>query len=342
MTITYASETFRKGRNTLMGMATLLILWFHSAILVNPDSLVGCMKSISDIGVDMFLFASGAGVYFALKKHGKFWPYLKSRLCRVLPAYLLVAIPWFAYQDIVLAGSRKLFLKDLTMLTFWLDGRMTFWYISAILLLYVMSPLYVTIWNRFRNFDKLSVFCAYTVTLLVLAGKLEFLDGPAMILIPRIPVYLFGLSFGKVMQSGNVFRVKTALLCPLMAACGVLLAAAMGWISWTLPSACKYIAFGPLAVMLSLVCTKIPENWFTGFWGQRSLEVYLLLEKVQVTLGNRREMEPLMGNSAIPFFILALGITLLLVEILRWLTTPFRGGFPGRARIANRELTKSK
>ena len=76
-----------------MGVATLLIIWFHSAILMEPDSFLGRIKSISDIGVDIFLFASGAGVYFALHKYDGFWPYMRSRLLRVLPAYLLVAVP---------------------------------------------------------------------------------------------------------------------------------------------------------------------------------------------------------------------------------------------------------
>ena len=340
MTITYEAAAFRKGRSTVMGVATLLVIWFHSAILVNPDSILGHIKAIGDIGVDMFLFASGVGVYFALKKHGRFWPYLQSRLYRILPAYLLVAIPWFAYQDIILGGSRRLFLKDITMLTFWLEGRMTFWYVSAILLLYILTPVYVKLWNRFAYADRFSVFFAYAVTLLVLAGKLDFLDGPAMILIPRIPVYLAGLCFGKAMHSGHVFRMKAVWVCLIMAVCGLLLAGSMGWIPWMLPVTFKYIAFGPLAVMLSLACTRIPENRFTGFWGQRSLETYLLLEKVQVTLGNRRDMEPLMENGAIPFFLLAFGITMVLVELLRWLTSPFRKGLGGRLRLDNSRLPK--
>lgn len=323
-----------------MGVATLLIIWFHSAILMEPDSFLGRIKSISDIGVDIFLFASGAGVYFALHKYDGFWPYMRSRLLRVLPAYLLVAVPWFAYQDIVLGGSRKLFLKDVTMLTFWLDGRMTFWYISAILLLYIMSPVYLKLWNRFRNLDKSMVVALYIITLLVFAGKLEFLDGPAMILIPRILVYIMGLSFGKAMQSGYVFRIKTIWVFLTVLVCGMLLAAAMGWLPWMLPGGMKYIAFGPLAIMLSLGCSKIPKNRFLDFWGQRSLEIYLLLEKVQVTLGDRRDMEPLMGHAAIPFFLLAFGITLLLVELLRWMTSPFRNDFYGNLLFDKWKLRK--
>lgn len=323
-----------------MGVATLLIIWFHSAILMEPDSILGRIKSISDIGVDIFLFASGVGVYFALHKYGRFWPYMRSRLFRVLPAYLLVAVPWFAYQDIVLGGSRKLFLKDVTMITFWLDGRMTFWYVSAILVLYIVSPVYLKLWNRFRNLDKFSVGALYIITLLVFTGKLEILDGPAMILIPRIPVYLMGLSFAKVMQSGYVFRIKTAWVFLTVSVCGMLLAAAMGWLPWMLPAGMKYIAFGPLAIVFSLGCSKIPKNRFTDFWGQRSLEIYLLLEKVQVTLGDRRDMEPLMGNAAIPFFLLAFGITLLLVELLRWMTSPFRKDLYGNLLFDKWKLQK--
>lgn len=314
-----------------MGIATLLIVWFHSALIVNPDSLLGFFKNISDIGVEMFLFSSGVGVFYALKKYGKFWPYLRSRLCRVLPAYLIVAIPWFAYHDIILGGSRRLFLKDITMLTFWLDGRLTFWYIAAILVLYVITPAYMKLWSRVRNLDKISILFVYVVTLLILSGRLTFLNGPAMIFIPRIPVYLAGLSFGKAMQDGRVFRLKAIWLVVTMALCSFLLAGAMGWLPWQFPSTFKYIAFGPFSVILSLACARIPDNRFTGYWGQRSLEIYLLLEKVQVTLGEQRELEFLVQyHAAIPFFVLALGITIVLVELLRCLTMPFRKGFPER------------
>jgi len=329
VTVIYASGTFRKGRTTVMGIATLLIIWFHSALLVNPDSFMGRFKHIGDIGVDMFLFASGAGVYFALKKHGRFWPYLRSRLFRVLPAYLMVAIPWFAYQDIMLGGSRKLFLKDITMISFWLDGRMTFWYISAILLLYIVTPAYMKLCRRFRNLDKISICVLYGIVLLVPEAFLNHLVGPAMIFLPRIPIYLAGLSFGKAMEQGRVFRLKAIWLFVIIASSSIPLAAAMGWLPWKLSYVVKYVAFGPLAVILSMACSKIPENRFTGYFGHRSLEIYLLLEKVQVTLGDHREMEPFMEHGAIPFFVLAFGITLVLTELLHVATGLFRKRFFG-------------
>lgn len=333
MVFTYEAASFRRGRTTVMGIATLLIVWFHSAILADSESFLGRLKFISDIGVDMFLFASGAGVYFAVKKHGSFWPYLQSRMSRVLLPYLIVAVPWFAYQDIILGGSRRLFVKDLTFLTFWQDGLMTFWYIAAILVFYIATPLYMKLWERFRNLDKVCLCTVYGVIFLIVVGNLYSMVGTAIILLQRLPVYLVGLSFGRAMQENRVFRIRAVWPVLTLAVCSFILAAAVGWLPWQLPFIFKSLAFGPTAVILSTACAKLPVNRFTEYFGQRSLEIYLLLEKIQVTLGNRREMEPFMNINGIPFFILAFAITLVLTECLRWMTLLLRRGFAAGWRI---------
>lgn len=328
MFVTCESKCYTKGRNTVMGIATLLIMWFHSCISTKEGSLLWLQKSLSDIGVDMFLFASGVGVYFALKKYKRVLSFYFGRMLRVLIPFSIVAIPWFGYHDIIIGHSRRLFLKDVTMLTFWTEGRMTFWYVSAILVLYALTPLYMRCNRIFRRksipFDVIMIVSIYAAMIIVPMDVLRSAVGPAMIFVPRIPVYLMGLWFGKAIEEERTFRVPVAVPVGFMAVSMVTAAAAMGFFHWRLPTEFKYIAYGPASVILSFLCTKIPANKFCNYFGKRSLEIYLLLEKVQVTLGENPELNPLMNFSGIPFFALSFAVTLVLVEVVRCLAFSLR------------------
>ena len=328
MIITYEAKHYSRGRATVMGIATLLIAWFHSCVTPTEGSLLWIQKQLSDIGVEMFLFASGVGVHFAWKKHQRYFPYIVSRLQRVLVPFFLVAIPWFGYHDIILGHSRRLFLKDVTMLTFWTEGRLTFWFVAAILVLYVLTPAYLGCEGMLRKRSiPLGILLSaviYGAMVLVPMGVLHGIVGPAMIFLPRIPIYLLGLWFGRAIEEERVFRIPLWMLMGVLALCCGIAAAAMGYLPWTVPLEFKYISHGPAAVILSCLCTGIPANKLCDYFGKRSLEVYLLLEKVQVTLGQHPELSPLMGFRGIPFFALSLAVTLLLVEILRLVARPFQ------------------
>jgi len=331
MIVTYEAKNYSKGRTTVMGIATLLIVWFHSCITPREGGLLWLHKQLSDIGVEMFLFASGVGVHFAWKKYKRFLPYLIGRLQRVLVPFLIVAIPWFWYHDVTIGHSRRLFLKDVTMLTFWTEGRLTFWFVAAILILYIAAPAYLYLDSRFRKktipLDILVTVLIYGAMFLIPTSVLYGLFGSVMIFVPRIPVFLIGLRFGRAIEEERVYRIPVWVLAGILAICAAIVAASMGYLPWELPSGFKYIAHGPTAVILSCICARIPANKVCGYFGKRSLEIYLLLEKVQVTLGEHPELSPLMRFGAIPFFSLSFAITLILVELVRCLSRPLQKPF---------------
>ena len=55
-------------RTALMGIATIMILVCHSAGPISMPSIIGYPISYLNIGVDIFLFLSGMGMYYSLKK----------------------------------------------------------------------------------------------------------------------------------------------------------------------------------------------------------------------------------------------------------------------------------
>lgn len=55
-----------KHRTALMGIAAIMILLCHSARRISMPSAIAYPLSFLNIGVDIFLFLSGMGIYYSL------------------------------------------------------------------------------------------------------------------------------------------------------------------------------------------------------------------------------------------------------------------------------------
>lgn len=55
-------------RTELMGLSALLILICHSTAYIDMPSIVVYALSVANIGVDLFLFLSGMGMWYSLQK----------------------------------------------------------------------------------------------------------------------------------------------------------------------------------------------------------------------------------------------------------------------------------
>lgn len=71
-------------RMELMGFAIILIMLFHLGVL-----------PFGECGVDIFLFLSGFSMYHSLSRNDNIVKFYRKRLLRILPAYLIIAIPFF-------------------------------------------------------------------------------------------------------------------------------------------------------------------------------------------------------------------------------------------------------
>lgn len=137
-------------RGELMGAAMLFIILFHVGLPRN-DLFFG-LRRMGNIGVDIFLFLSGIGLWFSwVKSHApkarqedalqpfsrRYQAFLKRRFLRIYPAWLFVAalyyIPRFRPTT---ALSWLDLVGDITInWDFWLHDELTFWYIPAIMML---------------------------------------------------------------------------------------------------------------------------------------------------------------------------------------------------------------
>ncbi|MBD5548902.1 MAG: acyltransferase [Lachnospiraceae bacterium] len=132
-----------KCRSELFGIAILAVLCVHgNEFYWSPDlSIVVKILSQGSIGVDIFLFLSGMGLYYSLKKDENIVEFYKRRILRILPVYLLIAGVGYAIV-IFLFGNGNVgeYLFKLSTLSFWVTGEGTVWYISFLLIMYMVYP----------------------------------------------------------------------------------------------------------------------------------------------------------------------------------------------------------
>lgn len=321
MTVSYEAKDYSRGRTTVMGVATALILWFHFDIPTQSDTIVGFLKSMGDIGVEMFLLASGVGIYFAVQKYDRYSAFLMSRLKRILPTFLCVAVPWYACQELAgETGSLVNWLKNVTAMGFWLDGDWSCWYVSAILLLYALTPAFLWAWKRWRWMSAAVIVGAWALALTIQHTALIVPLGSRLIFIFRIPSYILGLCLGKAIQEEKVFRIRIPILVGILAVCIFVLMSCFELTPVPIPWVYKYFAYVPVMLTISFLSAKLPENPVLTGLGMISLECYLLFEKIQIRLMSQNWMWALMVWSDWFRPLVALVLTLAAAAGLRWLT----------------------
>lgn len=320
MIVSYEAKAYSRGRSTVMGIATLMILWFHCTVSVPSESILGYIKMTGDLGVDLFFFASGVGIFFAVEKYKSYRTYLVSRMLRILPAFLLVTVLWSLYRKNYYweFDASGLWL-ELTTLNFWLKGDLSCWYVAGILVLYLLTPGYVRLWKKYRWCNLVGI--AVILGLGVLSQQIPALYPIQMklIFLLRIPVYLMGLQMGKWVREGKQLKLFWPGILAMVAVSVFWVASCYGYTGMAIPWVYKYVGYAPLAVTLSLLLAKLPETPFTGYFAVRSLEMYLVFEKALEAIDMRPETEILDGTTRIMKNLVALAVTLLLVEVLKWI-----------------------
>lgn len=184
-------------RGELMGFAMIVILLFHVGGQ-RHDTLAFCLSRCGNVGVDIFLFLSGIGMWFAWSKGPSLIEFYWRRYIRVYPAWFIIAclyfIPFFVSGRMPLWDTiaNILFYHD-----FWtVYNELHFWYIPAIMTLYTIAPAYMALVSRSRSWCWLPVFAMLFCVLMrydqTLYANLRHIE----IFISRIPIFLIGINVG--------------------------------------------------------------------------------------------------------------------------------------------------
>lgn len=270
---TFPLHTISEYRTELMGLSAIMILVCHAA--GNDLAMPYYLRLIiaqGGIGVDIFLLLSGVGMYYSLSKvvRGVNSWYLR-RYAKLLIPYLIITIPFSAYQCISAGKSFWYFLSTVSTFQYWLTHQAA-WFIALLIPLYALAPaLY-----RFLKRKGLAKFIVVAITCYIVSFG-QFGAEPRSVLaniqfaVARAPVFVLGMLLGPKIMNGESFDLR--LIIPMLIAVCIM----MVWLRSPLPA---YL-FIVLPVVFLLVWV-LDNNVFKGkfndccrFFGGISLESYL-------------------------------------------------------------------
>ena len=278
-------------RGVLMGISIICIIIFHyvedcGIYHVHKNGWEEFFRNyITSSSVDGFLFLSGFGLYYAMKKHPDISQFYKRRFTRILIPYFLIAIPALCWNDFLFDKTGvKAFFSDLSFYSFFTRGMSWFWYILLICFCYLIFPFI------FRAIDKapdeeseqmriINLFTFFTmITFVIRLSNKELFDNTNLALL-RIPFFCLGCFIGKYSYekrsiSGGTYGLMLLSLFAIQFRKGSKIIFARYSAAFLNISACILIAI----LFSKLKHFEKIHNWIKKFFewfGKYSLELYL-------------------------------------------------------------------
>ncbi len=276
-----------KAKSEIYGLSIILIMLFHaggtkSTYFAGIPGLEKIGKWITvhgSIGVEVFLLMSGITLYFSYHKNQNTKEFIIRRLKRILPALFIIFGPYWFF----LLGKGEINIMEVCLnflnLNFWIFGRKQVWFISLILVLYVLYPFIYRF--LFQN-EKNSIFrllilleAAVLLNLLLNYFVHGWYDGVGIGL-TRIPIFLFGCWLGKYVYEDYRFSsyMWIVLLLQFMISLFLLKTAVYNGLG----RRALYFALGiPLAFLFAYLGSINIKVWrrILSVFGGLSLELYL-------------------------------------------------------------------
>lgn len=190
-------QNISRYRGELMGAAMLFIMLFHVE-LARSDLFFG-LRRMGNIGVDMFLFLSGVGLWFSWMKNPSYRHFYTRRLVRIYPTWLIVAclyyIPRLPVHD--LRSGVNLVMEIAINWNFWLHDELNFWYIPAIMALYLFAPPYMALIRKHPVYRWLPVVMIMWCILVQWVTPIHHAVGHLEIFWSRVPIFFIGVNMGE-------------------------------------------------------------------------------------------------------------------------------------------------
>lgn len=186
-----------------MGAAMLFVILFHVA-LDRGDPFYG-LRRCGNVGVDIFLFLSGVGLWHSWMKTPDVRHFYRRRLMRIVPTWIVCATAF--YLPDYLGGrhySTSLvdLIGDITInWDFWLHDELTFWYVPAIMALYLLAPWYMRLINRYAVYRWLPLLMIVWCVMVQWVLPIHEAVGHLEIFWSRVPIFFIGINFGEMVRT---------------------------------------------------------------------------------------------------------------------------------------------
>ena len=284
-----------KYRKELFGFSIITILLFHFFEDVSdfgegsPFFIASKVYNIvfGSVGVDIFVFLSGMGLFFSMAKNSNVPSFYKRRLKRILPTYLIIGgLGWIVLDLVVLKSGVLRFLFDFSTASFWAEGRKLVWYISFILIMYFVFPLIFKLLDVNSRALSNILISVLTFAVIVFNIALSFLApefyGNTEIALWRTVIFLIGAWFGKTVYKKEKLTYEFYLLVALSIVFAVftLISKAEPNFLWGLFELRLQMVFYPFIIIIAAarvlsLCDGKLFNRGLSRLGEISLELYL-------------------------------------------------------------------
>ena len=287
-------ELISRRRSELMGFAIIIVMLFH-VNTPRADAFFG-LRRMGNLGVDIFLFLSGIGLWFSWAKQQDWKRFYINRALRIYPAWLLVAgyfyISHFHYghpryalpfggtgnagvDSVIDLVGEVLFNWD-----FWLHDELTFWYVPATMMLYIFAPMYMELVRRWPVYRWLVVLPLMWPIMVQYITPIHQAVGHIEIFWSRVPIFFLGINIAEsIRQKKTIDRAAWPMVIGLF----VVSLGACIWLEQMrhgrFPLYTERMLYIVLAVTTVLIVSKLSNPvlckalaWVGGI----SLEIYLV------------------------------------------------------------------
>ena len=215
-------------RGRIFGVSILLIIMHHfgedlasaiasglaSADTIKAFCMVNYWRYVGSIGVEIFLFLSGMGLYYSFSRDPRIGMFYKKRIIRIIPAYLIVAVLFWSIKDFHIQHLPVTsFFRDVSFISFF-SGVYTLWYIGFILTMYLFFPIfYIVIYrspsSKLGMVILLELYLLFVFTLRIIS---PVLFGRVQIALLRVPIFLIGIYMAQYIKCDIQISYQKVLL----------------------------------------------------------------------------------------------------------------------------------
>ena len=274
-------------RGELMGFAILIVMLFHMGV-PRSSSWYGLVR-MGNLGVDIFLFLSGMGLWYSWSRNPQLRHFYFNRVIRIYPAWLIIAgyyfVSRFDFAHATTDSWINLVMQVLFNWNFWRFDQLTFWYVPATMMLYVFAPFYMEAVRRNPACRWLIAFPLMWCIMVTYITPIHAAVGHIEIFWSRIPIFLFGINLAEAIRNKTTLPASTWVM--VIVAFAVSLGACV-WLEQMrhgrFPLYTERMLYIVLAITTVIIMSEVFDrlsrmrfvNKAFAFVGGISLEIYLL------------------------------------------------------------------
>lgn len=288
--INYDLALLSKYRTQLMGFAILWITLYHTTFVFYIP-IISEIKWLGYAGVEIFFFVSGIGLFFSWHQTPSIIFFYKKRFLRIFPIHIFITIIFTSIAIYLYKYDISLLFYSITTLGFWIkkgDILTSPWFISAIVFLYFITPLFLKYFQSKILIASISVsLISIVITILISGTDFNYLQ----IFTARVPSFFLGLYIGCLIIRNRKISFYYVIILYAMLIIGI---SSIVWILHNTGKGYGFIRFGfiwfplifttfPTCMLLSIIYQKFTPHIVTTiltFCGTYSLVIYLYHEKI--------------------------------------------------------------